>query len=368
MTTALGKNTSWSTRSFFVNKKFFLGDLYLWRGEYLKAASAYKEVMLTPVSGVDNFDSYRVKYSDVTTHNDLAVGYVRDKTHDFYSLIDNDTQGWRSMFVRNQDALFNSEWIWVLPFESQFEQASPFVRLFSNRGGEYLLKPSQQVIDMWDAQVQYNDFAFDQRGPFSYQTELGEPVIKKFIYNYNPVSPLDHTGKWFLNRAALLHLRFAEAANRDGEHKLAHALLNVGINSAYNVTPVPGDVTNIQNTFLPYPYDFDARNGQIPYYRGTWHRNAGIRGRAYVRATQVADAADSLNIIENSLIEEAALELAFEGHRWPDLLRIAIRKNDPAFIADKVYLKLQKSGRLSEADQARARLLGGDWFLPFKWE
>ena len=42
------------------------------------------------------------------------------------------------------------------------------------------------------------------------------------------------------------------------------------------------------------------------------------------------------------IINEDALELAYEGERWPDLLRIAIRRNDPSFIADKIYDKLRQ--------------------------
>ena len=44
------------------------------------------------------------------------------------------------------------------------------------------------------------------------------------------------------------------------------------------------------------------------------------------------------------IIAEDALELAYEGERWSDLLRVAIRRNDPSFIADKIYDKLRKSG------------------------
>ncbi len=360
----------WATRSFFINKKSFMGDLYLWQNEYVKAATMYRQVMESSVLGVDAYDSYKVKYAEVASNNDLAVGYIRFKEQDYASLIDNNTQGWRSMFARGQDALFNSEWIWALPFDSRFKQGSPFVDLFSNQGGRYLLKPSVQAMDMWNAQVQWNDFPFDQRGRFSYRIELGQPVIKKHLYNYNPAVPLETTGKWFLNRAASIHLKFAEAANRDGKMRLAHALLNVGIGSAYDPTPgVAGrDVTGIQITSLPAPYDFDARNGQVPFFRGPWHRNAGIRGRAYLRPTTVSDAADSLNIIETQLIEEAGLELAYEGHRWADLLRVAMRRNDPAFLADKIYAKLEKAGKVSEAEDARDRLLARDWFLPFVWE
>jgi hypothetical protein len=357
----------YTTRTFFINKKFFLGDLYLWNDEYEKAATQYKDVMLTVVPGVDAFDSYRVKYAEVASNNDLAVGYVRFKEQDYNSLIDSNTQGWKSMFARGQDVLYNSEWIWALPFDSRFDQGTPYVDIFSNQGGRYLVKPSEAAIDKWESQLQRNDFPYDQRGRFTYRIENGQLVIKKHIYNFDPVKPLEQSGKWFLNRAALLHLRFAEAANRDGHMRLAFALLNSGISNAFDPTPgVEGrDVTNIQQTHLPAPYDFDARNGQIPQYRATWHRNAGIRGRAYLYPTTVSDPADSVNILESQLIEEAALELAYEGNRWSDLLRVAIRRNDPSFIADKIYEKLQKAGRASEAEEARARLNARNWFLPF---
>ena len=46
--------------------------------------------------------------------------------------------------------------------------------------------------------------------------------------------------------------------------------------------------------------------------------------------------------IENNIIDEAALSLAYEGNRWEDLLRVARRRNDPAFLADKIFEKLNK--------------------------
>ena len=60
------------------------------------------------------------------------------------------------------------------------------------------------------------------------------------------------------------------------------------------------------------PFDFDARNGDAPVrYRSSWHLATGIRGRAMLKNTAVVG--DSTIAIENSIIEEGALELAFEG-------------------------------------------------------
>ena len=44
-----------------------------------------------------------------------------------------------------------------------------------------------------------------------------------------------------------------------------------------------------KQTFLPFPYDFDAREGDFPPYRNIWYRNHGIRGRAGVEAGCVAN-------------------------------------------------------------------------------
>ena len=72
--------------------------------------------------------------------------------------------------------------------------------------------------------------------------------------------------------------------------------------------------------------------------------------------------------LEGKLIDEGALELAFEGNRWPDLVRIARRQNNPAFLADRVYQKLLKDGDPT-ASAARAKLLNpANWYLPFEWK
>jgi starch-binding outer membrane protein, SusD/RagB family len=211
---------------------------------------------------------------------------------------------------------------------------------------------------------------------FTYKIINGQPVIMKFLYNYLgtnnlPINVFNKAGKWFLARGATLHLHYAEAANRAGKSKLAYALVNRGLSYHYDsIVGLGGnrDVTRFMQTFLPPPYDFDARVGETPRYRNNWYRNQGIRGRAGLKLVTLPTT-DSINNVEKMIIEEDALELAYEGQRWSDLLRVAIRRNDPSFLADKIFDKLRKSGlSASAAASARARLLGRDWFLPFKWQ
>ncbi len=387
-TTLLTTVDGYNTQKFFINKNILLGDLYLWKGQYDKSADRYKRVMdifgpVTTGVGEQFFNQYRI-----SSFSNSSISYTR--ILDFSSLVY--TPGWRYLFERPQgDNEFNWEWIWSLPFDRNFEPVNPFIDLFSPNGGSYLVQPAQQAIDNWNSQTQVYTFAgntataaevlrdnfpFDSRGTFSYRIINGKPVIMKYLYNYLgtnnlPINTFSKPGKWFLTRAATLHLRYSEAANRAGKHRLAYSLVNKGIN--YHYDPLPGgnrigNVTNIQQTFLPWPYDFDAREGDGPAFRNTWYRNIGIRGRAALKPVTLP-ATDSITNVENMIVAESGLELAYEGQRWSDLLRVAIRQNNPAFLADKVYDKLRKSGlSAGAANAARTKLMNRDWFLPFKFK
>jgi len=373
------------TEKFFINKKVLLGDLYLWnaaydQSSYRKAATQYKQIIsYYDDKGNDNTQKNYYKLigdHDPATGNQLAVQYVRFRESDINSLFESNTEGWRSMFSRGKvtyDQQFDWEWIWVLPFSSSFAPKNPFIDLFSNRGGSYLVKPSQKAIDDWNSQMQVNSFPFDARGRFTYKTIGGEPVIMKYLYyamdgnTFLPtINANGRSGEWWLYRAASVWQHFGEAANRDGYPKLGFAIVNQGIRSAYSPNPVPGNVTNIMQTFLPPPYDFDARTGDNPQFRSIYRDMAGIRGRAYLNPRPLVGT-DSTTQVENMLIDEAGLEFAYEGQRWSDLLRVAIRRNDPAFLADRVYTKLLKDGN-GDAGAARAKLMSGDWSLPLKWQ
>ena len=365
------------TQKFFVNKKIILGDLNLWKGNYTRAAEWYRQVMETGTQGVANGNYYSQYKVGWDSNGDVDHYITYSRAGDATTLVYN-TQ-WRIMFEQPFGSSgFDREWVWVLPFDSKFKPDNSLIKLFSPSGGNYLVKPSQEIMDLWDGETQRPaqglSIPYDARKLLSVMNIGGQPVAMKYLYNYlsytnlSPFSALTKNGKWFLFRQTHLHMRFAEAANRVGKHRLAWGFLNSGIAGAY---PAPGsDVTNYHNTLSePYPYNFDARNSGstgVPFYRSDWYRNIGIRARANLLDITVP-AVDSLNTIESALLKETALENAFEGTRWPDLLRIAIRRNDPSIIADKVYNKLLKDGT-GNAAATRAKLMNpANWYLPFNW-
>ncbi len=355
----------YNTKIMFIDKEYLLGELYLWQGEYLKAASQFKNVMERDI-GLTSYDSYKIR-TDFFSDDYYNSRYERYYEHDINSKVNN----WPNMFSDLQNTSYYSEWIWVLYFSENYAPENPFIDLFALNGGSYFLKPSTVAIENWDNGIQKNGFSGDFRGEnSSYTMTGGLPVISKYIADYDPIlEPFNKSGKWFLWRASSLHLKFSEAANRDGHSKLAYALMNDGIRSAYADTSQDDFFTQCQ-TNLSFPYDFDGRQTGIsdnpPGVRGLYYRNMGIRGRVFMQSLEYPDGVDSLIYTEDKILDEAALELAFEGNRWGDLVRVAIHRNDPSILADRIYNKLHTAG-YPEAEAVRAKLMNREnWFIPLE--
>jgi hypothetical protein len=68
---------------------------------------------------------------------------------------------------------------------------------------------------------------------------------------------------------------------------------------------------------------------------------------------------DSILYVEDKIVEELALETAFEGSRFQDLMRIAMRRNDPAFLANKIAAK-----HTGNVEAIRSKLMDqNNWYL-----
>jgi hypothetical protein len=376
---------AYNTEKFFINIKCFLGDLYLWKGDYMQAAMNYQFMMnyadvLYPAKDSEQwYETYKVAYT-ANLNGGNWVNIFRQPYGERYS---------------------NYEIIWNLPFDKNFAPVNPFIRLFDNVNGGYLLQPSALAVQRWNEQIRTGDVVsnntpIDLRGPnASWKFRNGQPIINKYTFNYNPLQPFETNSKWILYRAATLHLRYAEAANRDGRDKLAYALLNAGLKNTYDpvymATGVGGgegrNVTNIEQTFDVKPYDFDARMGNFPQFRATWYRHVGIRSRVSLKPVtidstrffdmsvpaepnkQVTDRAGLTQYVEDLLLAEDGLELAFEGYRWPDLLRIALRRQstDPAYLATKIAAKFDAAHN-GQGGAVAARLMDKQhWYLPFNY-
>ncbi|MDR1343309.1 MAG: RagB/SusD family nutrient uptake outer membrane protein [Prevotellaceae bacterium] len=359
-------------RMLFLNKKVMLGDLYLWADRYGDAARLYYDVIDEAekklFSGSEQF-AYKLDGDvwDASHEPRFQICYPRYKSLDISSF----RNRWKEMFARpSSNSELRREMITMWSYNARFAPQYPLIELFANTGkGKYQLKPTDWAIDsLWEAQVQRdNNFVFDGRGrEASFDRVNGQPVAIKYLYDYYPQETDENRtihlmyndvqnefvqqGRWFVYRAGLLHLRYAEAVNRCGYVDLAHSLLNIGVHEYYDWTMDDGSSKRnnkggvqysgyrplsdtLDSEKYPYPFFLDGRlttSSQQYYYSSPWGTNYGIRRRAWVRDVSIPAlpaAIDSVRWLEEALIQEAALECGFEGHRWGDLLRVARRKN-----------------------------------------
>lgn len=304
----------------YMNTKALLGELYLENGNYAMAAQYLKLAC----------ESYL---------NQPAMLKV-DKTYR--------DAAWGTMFLNAESQQIEN--ISVIPFSRSEQQNNPLATWFGF-DRDYLIRPSNIVLDSFVSQV---TSAGDTMDVYRIANSIGGEIIygpDSIVSNINTyiakyaVDPNDPTSSdIIISRAADIHLMLAEAYNRmadETSQEYALMLLNQGVNK--------------EN---PKPAEFSK-----------WSGNLGIRGRAYLASRMVPER-DSIPLeertllIEDLIMSERAMELAFEGKRWTDLVRVAERRNDPAYLADKVAAKFQGT---SKYDEIHAKLMNpANWYLPFE--
>lgn len=371
----LGFFYGYSTNSSYFPVRFVLGDLYLWTGQYENAAQEYYDL---------------INKKSVTINSLFNTGW--EVTNNAFT----------GLFYMNNDGYAGSvsySQITNIAATNEYGQNFQLDSLAING----TLIPSAVSLHNWDSQMyadvtsahtlyrsgdlrKIGSVSFEPKGLSFDNTDTASVKYKYYIHKYlilNPISTTYKTDKRLtIYRTPLLYLRYAEALNRLNKPNAAFAVLKYGLNNTnlFNKTIIPRKELNIgtiKETVVKSSMNqdstvYDTTYVAPPYMNfssSKFDDNIGIRGASlgtvktdmiYYIIPKLATQQDSILYVEDKIQQELALETAFEGNRFHDLMRIAIRRNDNSYLANIVAKKYT-----TNKEAIRSKLMDrANWYVP----
>lgn len=354
-----GTINSMNSQKFFIPVRALLGDLCLWAGRYQEAATYYHDYLT-------------LRTNPITT-GVTSVSWNRE-TRDFQRV--------ESGFANSLADANGSEVITFLPMEpSEYEgvysdlqniysstlrnnyyaQASPSTAYFR-------LSASQNYCMKYRASDAQTDTVYapkenllqpNQEGDLrlydSYRTQVvNQDQNSRYAANRQTLSKLNQKGLT-LYRRQVVYLHFAEALNRAGYPQSAFAVLKYGL---YDQT-IRERIDGIERQQAAGLLAFDTNTFTQQNTLGIHSRGCGDADAdtLYVLPQPTAPLASRQDtvafqqpLVEDYIVRELALETAFEGQRYYDLMRVALRRGDATYLADPVS---RRNGTRDEALFAR---------------
>lgn len=343
------------SRLFYFPIYILLGDLHLWAGNYREAAENY--------------------YKYITTRNGknssypLSTASVRFSPNDSHWM--QTVDGWSYIAFQTENRNGNAELITMIPGDSIPSEGnySQLRNLFNTtEQNEYResIVPSQSLYLLSAAQ-KYCHYSSggeyviapaglpeNRSGDLRLQAVFTQVDNANIMLNGKRVTNYVTNGKYatrnvHIYRRAMVYLRMAEALNRAGFPRFAFQILKRGVNNSVMESEVipyyPADEAWLRTFNFPdNMYFLETTAGQTTentmglHSRGSGYSAANT---TYEMPTDDALSDDALlqyqiEKVEDLIIDEEALEFAFEGHRFYDLMRVSVHRSDPAYLASRV--------------------------------
>lgn len=331
--------------NFFIRPALLLADLALYAGDYQTAANLYYKVIDEAGYTVSADNSNRwttsVKSEAVINHINTysrevvaEIPYASDAKMYHPNLV--------NITYNNPPSLLPAGW-----FINEMNSMTHYHidRIGINNITGYLEGDLRGMLTDRDGKTFYSSFGNISTG-FSSQ----EAMITKFVSNGYAYSTVTNPGNPMFGqenypvlvrevpiyRIPHLYLRYAEAANRAGCPSVAFGVLKYGLrnetlNDPDKINPEELAENPVWTNFNDFKYDGNY---------GTAMRGRGfgiaVDATGYI-IPELPSRNDSIEWVEERILEEMAAETAFEGNRFFDLLRISKhRPNHPQFIATKI--------------------------------
>ena len=352
-------------QQFFLPIRVVLGDLCLWSGHYKEAAAWYHDyltderkpiLMRTSRSTWPNATelispnrSYSVNtVSEVLSFIPMEGRVFDGVVSDLPNIYNSTNENYRYFQLKPSTAMRDLSAAQTYCFELKTDIRTD--TLFAKKIG--------LMDDLYAGDLRLcSNYSLSSQGKDEYSEYNDETqTIKKIWTNIVPVY-----------RRSMVYLRYAEALNRAGLPQSAMVVLKYGVCKDNFEQYV--DSTELANAGGLIDFDenvFSFRDAMGIHSFGSGDSQANPYFALPMPTDSLATYADTVSyqvpLVEDMIINEMALEGAFEGNRFYDLLRVALRRNDPAYLADPI------SRRRGETDERLRSLLMNpqNWYLPLQ--
>ena len=364
---AYGEINDRNSQKFFIPVRALLGDLCLWAGRYQEAAQYYHDYLALRTAPVRTGKA-KASWLDARTKefrqasNSFSFGANSSECLCYVPMESSEFYGVKSELVN----IFNSTDV-----NQRFAQVMPTTQLRNLSARQNYCATYTKVDDSQDTiyapkeNLERSEYVGDLRFGTIYENRVYGK--ERFGRTSNEVQSI---GKFSSNgvtiyRTNMVYLRYAEALNRAGYPQSAFAVLKYGLYPDIVSKQIDSLEVVAAGTLITFDVDnFTVDNTQGVHSRGCGSADCDTLYRIPQPADALASRADTVAfqqpLVENMIIDEMALEGAFEGYRFYDLMRVALRRGDAAYLADPVS---KRSGTTD--NELRTLLMDKkNWYLP----
>lgn len=321
------------------NYESLLAELSLWAGDYQKVVDLLLPFLNEALT--ESADKFSVNYY-TNTRRERIFAYQVDGLSKYL--------------------------VSAIPYDSDNGQTNRIFTYFEDiYPCQYYVCPSEYGVTRYQQQIAKDGTAEEPKGDRSrgsgkaYKESNGHYKVAMF-YNSSQRSIFENDVHINIYRGHDLHFMLIEALNHLGNWKAAEVLLNSGVLDYDRTATYVEDETSV---FYGFNKMWSATQGDLGVRGCSNLSNIPLTEGETVDGKPVIETAPNEARIKEydlALLDEALLEFPCEGKVYPLMIRMALRYQDPAIVADRVCPKYPESMR----EDIRAKIMSGGYFV--KWD